>query len=64
MVCYQHTSGNKKAEEDAGKDAESKLAEIKEAGGKSGDNIVQDLLRVVMEVKPEIPDRVAAPPAA
>ncbi|MCJ1380599.1 hypothetical protein MMC17_003707 [Xylographa soralifera] len=60
----EHSSGNKKAEEDAGKDAESKLVEIKEAGGKAGNKIVQDLLRVVMEVKPEVPDRVTAPPAA
>ncbi|MCJ1403126.1 H(+)-transporting V1 sector ATPase subunit G [Xylographa trunciseda] len=60
----EHSSGNKKAEEDAGKDAVSKVEDIKEAGSKSGDKIVQDLLRVVMEVKPEVPDRVAAPPAA
>ncbi|TGO88918.1 hypothetical protein BPOR_0134g00050 [Botrytis porri] len=30
----EHTSGNKKAEEDANKDAEIKLKEIKEAGKK------------------------------
>ncbi|MCJ1483955.1 H(+)-transporting V1 sector ATPase subunit G [Schaereria dolodes] len=58
----EHSSGNKKAEEDANKDADSKVEEIKRAGGKSGDKVVEDLLRVVTEVKPEVPDRVAAPP--
>ncbi|KAA6416105.1 MAG: V-type G subunit [Lasallia pustulata] len=60
----EHSSGNQKAEEDASKEAETKLAQIKEAGGKSGDKIVEDLLKVVMDVKPEVPDRVAAPPKA
>ncbi|MCJ1476221.1 hypothetical protein MMC13_004887 [Lambiella insularis] len=60
----EHSSGNKKAEEDASRDADSKMAEIKEAGSRSGDKIVEDLLRVVMDVKPEVPDRVNAPPAA
>ncbi|MCJ1248870.1 hypothetical protein MMC30_006091 [Trapelia coarctata] len=60
----EHTSGNKKAEEDASKDADAKLAEIKKAGSEAGDKIVEDLLRIVMEVKPEVPDRVTAPPAA
>jgi len=36
---------------------------IKEAGGKKGDRVVEDLLRVVTDVKPEVPDRVHAPPA-
>lgn len=58
----KQTSGNKKAEEDASKDAEEQLKQIKEAGGKTGDKVIQDLLSVVTEVKPEVPDRVAAPP--
>ncbi len=37
---------------------------IKEAGGKTGDKVIEDLLRVVTDVKPEVPDRVAAPPKA
>lgn len=49
---------------DASRDAEAKLEEIKKAGEKSGDKIVEDLLTVVMDVKPEVPDRVAAPPKA
>lgn len=60
----QHTSGNKKAEEDASKDADEQLKLIKEAGGKTGDKVVEELLRVVTDVKPEIPDRVNAPPKA
>ncbi|MCJ1224714.1 hypothetical protein MMC12_001359 [Toensbergia leucococca] len=60
----EHTSGNKKAEEDASADADDKLKEIKEAGGKTGDKVVEELLRVVTEIKPEVPDRVNAPPQA
>lgn len=37
------------------------MQKIKEVGEKSGDKVVEELLRVVMEVKPEVPDRVAAP---
>ncbi|KAL9122665.1 MAG: hypothetical protein Q9187_000787 [Circinaria calcarea] len=57
----EHTSGNKKAEEDAKRDADEQMQKIKEVGEKSGDKVVEELLRVVMEVKPEVPDRVAAP---
>lgn len=35
---------------------------IKEAGSKKGDQVVEDLLRVVTDVKPEVPQRVVAPP--
>lgn len=38
------------------------MKQIKEAGGKKGDEVIQQLLSVVTEVKPEVPDRVAAPP--
>ncbi len=60
----QHTSGNKKAEEDASKDAEEQMKAIKDAGSKTGDKVVDDLLTVVTEVKPEIPDRIVAPAQA
>ena len=33
---------------------------IKEAGSKKGDQVVEDLLRVVTDVKPQVPERVAA----
>jgi V-type H+-transporting ATPase subunit G len=57
----QHTSGNKKAEEDASKDAEKKLQEIKEAGKKGEGKVIEDLLKAVFEVKPVVPDRVEGP---
>ncbi|KAG7006925.1 hypothetical protein G7Y79_00012g032610 [Physcia stellaris] len=60
----EHTSGNKKAEEDASQDAEEQLKSIKEAGSKTGDKVIEDLLRVVTDVKPEVPDRITAPPQA
>ena len=57
----QHTSGNKKAEEDASKDAESKLKDIKSIGSKSGDKVVEDLLKMVTDVQPKVPQRVGVP---
>lgn len=59
---YQHTSGNKKAEEDAAKDADEQVKAIKEAGSKKGDQVVENLLKVVKNVKPEVPQRLAAQP--
>ncbi|MCJ1373979.1 H(+)-transporting V1 sector ATPase subunit G [Loxospora ochrophaea] len=59
----EHTSGNKRAEADASKDAEGQLSTIKDAGSKSGSKVVDDLLRLATDVKPEVPDRVAAPAA-
>ncbi|KAM7183996.1 Vacuolar (H+)-ATPase G subunit domain containing protein [Naviculisporaceae sp. PSN 640] len=49
----EHTQGNKQAEEEADKEAEAKIREIKEAGKKSQDKVVQDLLTAVFEVNPE-----------
>lgn len=57
----QHTSGNKKAEEDAEKENEVKLKEIKEIGDKAGKKVVDDLLKAVMDVKPIVPDRTEQP---
>ncbi|TVY16781.1 V-type proton ATPase subunit G [Lachnellula arida] len=57
----EHTSGNKKAEEDAGKDAEVKIKEIKEAGKKGQDQVVKDLLKAVFDIKPVVPDRIEVP---
>ncbi len=53
----QQTSGNKKAEEDANKDTEGKMQEIKEIGKTSGGKVIEDLLDAIMNVKPEVPDR-------
>ncbi|CAO1604720.1 H(+)-transporting V1 sector ATPase subunit G [Xanthoria calcicola] len=55
----EHTSGNKKAEEDAAQDADDQVQAIKSAGEKQGQHVVDDLLRVVTDVRPEVPDRVA-----
>lgn len=54
----QHTSGNKQAEKDADADTEEKLKEIKKIGEKDGNKVVENLLRAVTDVKPQIPDRV------
>jgi len=61
MIWLQHTSGNKKAEEDANKDAEVKMKEIKEAGTKGQDKVVEDLLKAVFDIKPVVPDRIEVP---
>ena len=52
LTPSQHASGNKKAGEEANKDAEAKLKEIEEAGKRSGSKVVEDLLRAVTEVTP------------
>lgn len=59
----QHTSGNKKAEEDAEKDIEVKLQEIKDIGDREGQKVIDDLLKAVMDVKPIVPNRVEQPVA-
>jgi V-type H+-transporting ATPase subunit G len=53
----QHSSGNKKAEEEANKETEVKLKEINEIGGKSGKKVVDDLLHAVLNPTPEPPNR-------
>ncbi|KAL9049606.1 MAG: hypothetical protein Q9206_005444 [Seirophora lacunosa] len=58
----EHSSGNKKAEEDARQDADDQMQSIKGSGDKAGAQVVEDLLRVVTDVRPEVPDRVEAPP--
>ncbi|KAL8651078.1 MAG: hypothetical protein Q9210_003459 [Variospora velana] len=58
----EHSSGNQRAEEDAQQDADAQMQAIKGCGDKSGDKVVEDLLRVVTDVRPEVPDRVEAPP--
>jgi V-type H+-transporting ATPase subunit G len=51
----QHTKGNKAAEEEANKEAEAKISEIKAAGKKNQDKVVKDLLKAVFEVTPVVP---------
>ncbi|KAF0316665.1 V-type ATPase [Colletotrichum asianum] len=51
----EHTQGNKQAEDEANMEAEGKIKEIKDAGKKSQDKVVADLLKAVFEVKPVPP---------
>lgn len=53
----EHTQGNKAAEEEANKEAEARISEIRTAGKKNQDKVVQDLLKAVFEVKPVAPSR-------
>lgn len=59
----QHSSGNKKAEEDAEKDTEAKLKEIEQIGKKLGSKVIEQLLQAVSDVRPQVPDRVEQPVA-
>lgn len=59
LILQQHKQGNKKAEEDANKEAEAKVKEIEAAAKKSGNKVVEDLLRAVTDVKPEVPDKIS-----
>lgn len=61
LTFAQHASGNKKAEEEANKDAEAKLKEIAKAGKKSGSKVVEDLIKAVITVNPEVPDKIQQP---
>lgn len=61
LTLLQHTSGNKKAEEDANKEAEAQIKAIREAGKKGQDKVVQDLLKAVFDVKPVVPERIQIP---
>lgn len=51
----QHTSGNKKAEDDAKKETDKKVQEIEEIGKKSGPKVVEQLIEAVTSAKPEPP---------
>ncbi|KAK7746450.1 H(+)-transporting V1 sector ATPase subunit G [Cytospora paraplurivora] len=53
----EHSQGNKKAEEEADKEADVKIVEIKEAGVKGQDQVIQDLLNAVFDVKAVAPTR-------
>jgi V-type H+-transporting ATPase subunit G len=53
----QHSSGNKKMEEDANRDTEGKLEEINKIGKANGKRVVEDLLGALVNVKPEPPKK-------
>ena len=56
-MISQQKQGNKTAEEDAKEDAEAKVKDIEKAGKRSGEKVVEDLLRAITDVKPEVPDK-------
>jgi V-type H+-transporting ATPase subunit G len=41
-------------------EAEEKLKEIQAAGKKQGDKVVSDLIKATTDVKPEVPEKIAA----
>ncbi|KAL4975923.1 H+-ATPase G subunit-domain-containing protein [Aspergillus desertorum] len=49
----EHSSGFKKAEDDANKEAEVKLEEIKKAGKEKGPKVVEKLIQALVDVKPK-----------
>ncbi|KAI1438430.1 vacuolar ATPase [Xylaria sp. CBS 124048] len=51
----EHTKGNKEAEDEADKEADAKITEIKAAGQKHQGQVVADLLKGVLDVKPVPP---------
>ncbi|KAI2602527.1 vacuolar ATPase [Hypoxylon sp. NC1633] len=53
----EHTQGNKQAEDEANKEADTKIQEIQAAGKKSQGKVVEDLLKAVFEVKPVPPSK-------
>ncbi|OAL67738.1 vacuolar ATPase [Trichophyton rubrum] len=55
----QHSSGNQKAENDANKDAEAQLLEIKKSGKEKGNKVVEDLIKTVLDVNPQVPEKLA-----
>lgn len=57
-LSLQHSSGFKKAEDDAAKEAEEKLKEIQAAGKKQGDKVVEDLIKATTDVKPQVPEKI------
>jgi V-type H+-transporting ATPase subunit G len=55
----QHTQGNKQAEDEANKEAETRIKDIREAGNKNQQKVISDLLTAVFDVKPNAPQVVA-----
>ncbi|KXJ92120.1 V-type ATPase [Microdochium bolleyi] len=53
----EHTAGNKQAEDEANREADGKIKEIKAAGQKSQAQVVDALLKAVAEPKPVAPSK-------
>ncbi|KAF9886421.1 hypothetical protein FE257_011453 [Aspergillus nanangensis] len=54
----EHSSGYKKAEEGANKEAEVKLQDIKKAGQNKGPKVVEDLIHALADVNPEPSEKI------
>ncbi|KAK4149649.1 H+-ATPase G subunit-domain-containing protein [Chaetomidium leptoderma] len=48
----QHSHGNKQAEDEADKEADAKIKEIRESGQKGQDQVISNLLSAVFDVHP------------
>ncbi|EER44478.1 conserved hypothetical protein [Histoplasma capsulatum var. duboisii H88] len=55
----EHSSGNKVAEDEANKEAEVKVQEIKNIGKKKGGQVIGDLIHAVTDVNPQVPQKLA-----
>lgn len=55
LTTVQHSSGNKKAEEDAKKDTDNKVKEVEELGNKSGSKVVEQLIAAVTNANTKAP---------
>lgn len=53
LTTVQHSSGNKKAEDDAKKDTDNKVKEVEELGNKSGSKVVEQLITAVTNADPK-----------
>ncbi|KAI0121018.1 vacuolar ATPase [Xylariales sp. AK1849] len=52
-----HASGNKAAEDEANKEADSKITEIRGVGKKSQDAVVKELLKAIFGPQPVAPEK-------
>ena len=53
LTIAQHSSGNKKAEDDAKKETDGKVKEVEELGNKSGSKVVEQLIAAVTNAEPK-----------
>jgi V-type H+-transporting ATPase subunit G len=53
----QHSKGNQAAEDEANKDADKQISEIKTTGKKKQGEVVKNLLSAVFDVKPVAPTK-------
>lgn len=59
----QQQSGNRKAEEDAEKDTNQQLEDLKKLEEETGPSVIDDLLKAVVDVRPQAPERTEQPVA-